>query len=162
MSMDRVINHFLSRGLECSVTQILQKKYKVNKKERALRTSCITKTLAFRVRESNILVVTSEDMKVSNGKFSSYFNAKPKELTDSETIMKITGHPIGGLSPLGLKTPLKVYVDISLKRNNYVYLCAGLKNFVVKVTPEELIDLTCGKWIDVSELESHLKLTICN
>ncbi|MBC2581215.1 YbaK/EbsC family protein [Clostridium sp. DJ247] len=155
MGMDSVINHFLSRGLECSVTKFLNNESELynEHKERTLETECVGKTLAFKVRNDSILIVVSEDLKISSNKYENYFKVKPKILTNNETI-DITGHPLEGLSPLGLKKPLKVYIDVSLKKISYIYICAGLKNFVVKVAPRELMDLTDGQWLDICQHEN--------
>lgn len=148
MSISSVVNHFLSKGVECSIIN------QFSGKESASKIACNTKILLFRVKNSDILIVTSEKMIVSNKKFKDYFKANPKELNSSE-ITAITGHPMGGVSPFGLKNPLKVYIDISLKGENYIYLCAGLKNFVVTVTSKEIVDLTSGEWIDICESEEY-------
>lgn len=152
MSISSVVNHFLSKGLECSIINRFESNAKfVSKgKESALEGVCNAKTSLFKVKDRNILLVTSENKRVGNKKFKDYFNVNPKELSNRE-IIAITGHPMDGLSPFGLKNPLKVYIDISLKRKNNIYLCAGLKNFVVIVTSKEIVDLTCGEWIDICE-----------
>lgn len=150
MSISSVVNHFLSKGLECSIINQFGSK----EKEDTLGVSCNTKTLLFRVKNNNIVIVTGENMKISNKKFKDYFKSNPKELNKSE-ITAVTGHPMGGLSPLGLKDPLKVYIDISLKEKKHIYLCAGLKNFVVTVTSKEIVDLTSGEWIDICEEDEY-------
>lgn len=137
MSISSVLQDFLSKGLECSI---------VNGSE--TRETYDSQTLVFKVKEKIILVVTEKEKEINFKKFLSYFKAIPSMLSTSET-REITGHPLGGLSPFGLKNHLKVYIDISLKRNNYISVCAGMKNFVVKVTPWEMEKITDGVWIDI-------------
>jgi prolyl-tRNA editing enzyme YbaK/EbsC (Cys-tRNA(Pro) deacylase) len=137
MSISSVVQDFLNEGLECSI---------VNRfKTREIHDS---QTFAFKLKEKIILVITDNSNEICAGKFLHYFKARPSLLSESETI-QITGHPKGCLSPFGLKNPLKVYIDVSLKNNNYIYICAGIKNFVVNVTPEELTKLTNAEWIDI-------------
>ena len=137
MSISSVVQDFLNEGLECSI---------VNRfKTRQIHDS---QTLAFKLKEKIILVITNKNYEISAGKFLHYFKASPSLLSPSE-ISQITGHPKGCLSPFGLKRPLKVYIDVSLKNNNYISVCAGMKNFVVNVTPEELTKLTSAEWIDI-------------
>lgn len=152
MSISSVVNHFLSKGLECSIINRfhIDTNFISTEKESDLRGKCNAKTLLLRVKNKNILIVTSEDKRISNKKFKDYFKVSPKELSNRD-IVRVTGHPMDGLSPFGLKSPLKIYIDICLKRKNYIYLCAGLKNFVVAVTGEDIINLTCGEWIDICE-----------
>ena len=66
-----------------------------------------------------------------------------------DEVLEVTGHPVGGVCPFGLKNPLKIYLDISLKKFEYVYPAAGSGNSAVKMTPDELQEITGGKWIDV-------------
>jgi Cys-tRNA(Pro) deacylase len=108
----------------------------------------IAKTMAFRLREENILIVAQGDARVDNRKYKDYFKEKAKMLKPDE-VFEVTGHPVGGVCPFGLKNPLNIYLDISLKKFEYVYPAAGSRNSAVKMTPAELQEITEGKWIDV-------------
>ena len=156
MSISSVVNHFLSKGLECSIVNCFESNAKFigTGRGNALGVSCNAKTFVFRLKDSDILIVTREDMRISNKKFEDCFKIGPKELSNKEVI-EITGHPVDGLSPFGLKNSLKVYIDVSLKGNIYINLCAGLKNFVVIVTPKEIVDLTCGEWVDICKEKEY-------
>jgi len=137
MSIANVLQDFLSKGLECSIVNCFGAG-EINGAQ----------TFVFKVKEKTILIVTGKDKEINSKKFLNYFKAIPSMLSLSET-REITGHPAGGLSPFGLKNHLKVYMDVSLKRNNYISVCAGLKNFVVRVTPWEMEKITEGVWIDI-------------
>ncbi len=108
----------------------------------------IAKTMAFRLKEENILIVAQGDARVDNRKYKDYFKEKAKMLKPDE-VFEVTGHPVGGVCPFGLKNPLNIYLDISLKKFEYVYPAAGSRNSAVKMTPAELQEITEGKWIDV-------------
>jgi prolyl-tRNA editing enzyme YbaK/EbsC (Cys-tRNA(Pro) deacylase) len=151
MSICSVVNDFLSKGIECSINRFENNsKLLMKGKASYLKRNHNANTLIFRVKGTNIMVITSENMIVSTRKFRDYFKVNPRELSNSE-IVEITGHPRGGLSPFGLKKPLKVYIDISLKGKNNICICAGLKNFVVTVNYNQILRLTCGQWIDICE-----------
>ncbi len=51
---------------------------------------------------------------MDNKKVKALFGGKPKMLGLDE-VAEITGHEVGGVCPFGLKTPLPVYCDVSLK-----------------------------------------------
>jgi len=53
------------------------------------------------------------------------------------------------LVPFGLKNPLKVYIDVSLKENEFITVPAGIKNLVVQVKPEDIEKVTGAEWIDI-------------
>ena len=84
----------------------------------------IAKTLSLRVRDRNLLVVTSGEARLDNKKAKAVFGGKPRMLT-AEEVVAITGHPVGGVCPFGLATPLPVYCDVSLKAFDEVVPAAG-------------------------------------
>ena len=108
----------------------------------------IAKTLAFNVKDKNIVVVACGTAKIDNHKFKETFNAKAKMMTYEETMEK-TGHPIGGVCPFGLPESVEIYIDESIAEFDTIYPAAGGTNTAIKMTPDELTQITGGKWIDV-------------
>lgn len=111
----------------------------------------IAKTLAIRVGERVVLVVTRGDARLDNQKSKSAFGARPRMLGSEETFA-VTGHPVGGVCPFGLAEPLPVYCDESLRGFDTVYPAAGSLNSSVEVTPGRLADLVSTGWVDVCRL----------
>ncbi len=64
----------------------------------------------------------------------------------------VTGHPVGGVCPFGLKQPLPVYLDVSLKAFDVVYPAGGSLNTSVEVSTERLFDLVAERWVDLCRL----------
>src|SRR5678815_4769053 len=62
----------------------------------------IAKTLAVRAGEQTFLVVARGDARLDNRKCKDEFGARPRMLGPEETF-EITGHPVGGVCPFGLK-----------------------------------------------------------
>lgn len=108
----------------------------------------IAKTMAIRLKDRDILVLTKGDMRIDNRKFKDYFNEKAK-FVKAEEIKEVTGHPIGGVCPFGLIKPLDIYLDISLKVFDYVYPAGGGPNTCIKVDVDYLSEITDGTWVDV-------------
>jgi prolyl-tRNA editing enzyme YbaK/EbsC (Cys-tRNA(Pro) deacylase) len=113
----------------------------------------IAKTLAIRVRDDTFLVVARGDARLDNSKSKAEFGGRPRMLGPEETFA-ITGHPVGGVCPFGLATPLAVYCDVSLKEFDIVYPAAGSLSSSVKVAPERLAGLVSVRWVDVCRLSS--------
>src|SRR6201998_973292 len=84
----------------------------------------IAKTLSLRIGERVVLIVTSGTSRMDNKKGKALFGGKPKMLGLDE-VADITGHEIGGVCPVGLKTALPVYCDVSLKAFDTVVPAAG-------------------------------------
>jgi prolyl-tRNA editing enzyme YbaK/EbsC (Cys-tRNA(Pro) deacylase) len=76
----------------------------------------------------------------------------------AEETLALTGHPVGGVCPFGLATPLAVYCDVSLKGFDLVYPAAGSLNSSVEVTPERLAELVSRGWVDVCKLPATAPL----
>ncbi len=110
----------------------------------------IAKTLSLRIGERVVLIVTSGTSRMDNKKVKALFGGKPKMLGLHE-VAEITGHEVGGVCPFGLKTPLPVYCDESLKAFDVVVPAAGSTHSAVKITPARLAELTSAEWVDVCE-----------
>jgi prolyl-tRNA editing enzyme YbaK/EbsC (Cys-tRNA(Pro) deacylase) len=113
----------------------------------------IAKTLAMRVRDETFLVVARGDARLDNAKSKAEFGGRPRMLGPEETLA-VTGHPVGGVCPFGLATPLRVFCDVSLRLFDTVYPAAGSLNSSVRVTPERLASLVSTRWVDVCRLSS--------
>lgn len=115
--------------------------------EIGVTTNEIAKTLAFIVQDQPIVLVMSGDSKVDNKKFKTIFKTKAK-MVPPNNVEQLTNHPVGGVSPFGLKKNILIYLDNSLKKFDFVYPAAGESNLVLKISVKELERLTKGTWID--------------
>ncbi|MEW6767422.1 MAG: YbaK/EbsC family protein [Pseudomonadota bacterium] len=111
----------------------------------------IAKTLSLRVGETNLLVVTCGTARLNNKKARAVFGGKPRMLNADEAL-EATGHPVGGICPFGLKHPLKIYCDVSLKNFAEVVPAAGSVNSAVRISPARMAELTHAEWVDVCDI----------
>jgi prolyl-tRNA editing enzyme YbaK/EbsC (Cys-tRNA(Pro) deacylase) len=111
----------------------------------------IAKTLAVRAGEHLFLLCTWGDARLDNRKCKDEFGARPRMLGPEETLA-VTGHPVGGVCPFGLKTELPVYLDVSLQAFEVVYPAGGSLNTSVEVATERLFDLVAERWVDLCRL----------
>ena len=107
----------------------------------------IAKTLSLRIAGRVVLLVTSGTARLDNRKVKNAFGSKPRML-DAAEVEVITGHPVGGVCPFGLATPLPVYCDVSLKTFDEVVPAAGSANSAVRIAPERLAALAGATWVD--------------
>lgn len=110
----------------------------------------IAKTLAFRIGERELLVVARGDARLDNRKLKETFGAKAKML-DAERVVALTGHPVGGVCPFGLATPLPVYCDRSLLAYAEVLPAAGAIHSAVRIEPRRMAELVGAEWVDVCQ-----------
>jgi prolyl-tRNA editing enzyme YbaK/EbsC (Cys-tRNA(Pro) deacylase) len=111
----------------------------------------IAKTLAVRAGEQVFLLVARGDARLDNRKCKDEFGARPRMLGAEETL-ELTGHPVGGVCPFGLRTALPVYMDVSLKAFEIVYPAGGSLNTSVEVATDRLFDLVGERWVDLCRL----------
>ena len=111
----------------------------------------IAKTLCLRIGERVVLIVASGTSRMDNKKVKALFGGKPKMLGVDE-VADITGHEVGGVCPFGLKTPLPVYCDASLKAFDEVVPAAGSTHSAVRIAPSRMAELVGAEWVDVCEL----------
>ena len=111
----------------------------------------IAKTLAVRAGEHLFLLVTRGNARLDNRKCKDEFGQRPRMLGAEETFA-LTGHPVGGVCPFGLKNPLPVYLDVSLKAFDVVYPAGGSLNTSVEVPTRRLFDLVAERWVDLCRL----------
>lgn len=108
----------------------------------------IAKTLSLRVKDRVVLVVTSGTARLDNRKTKDVLGGKPRMLT-AEEVVTLTGHPVGGVCPFGLATPLPVYCDVSLRAFDEVVPAAGSINSALRIAPARMAELVNARWVDV-------------
>lgn len=114
----------------------------------------IAKTLAIRAGDHLFLLCTRGDARLDNRKCKDELGARPRMLGAEETL-EVTGHPVGGVCPFGLRQPLPVYLDVSLQAFDVVFPAGGSVNTSVEVSTERLFDLVAERWVDLCVLRGE-------
>jgi prolyl-tRNA editing enzyme YbaK/EbsC (Cys-tRNA(Pro) deacylase) len=110
----------------------------------------IAKTICLRVGDETFLVVAAGTARLDNLKFKDRFGGKPRML-DTEQVLEVTSHPVGGVCPFGLPHPLPIYCDVSLQPFDEVVPAAGATNAAVRLSPQRMADLVGASWVDVCQ-----------
>jgi prolyl-tRNA editing enzyme YbaK/EbsC (Cys-tRNA(Pro) deacylase) len=110
----------------------------------------IAKTICLRLGDEPILVVAGGLARLDNRKFKDAFGSKVRMLGADE-VVEVTSHPVGGVCPFGLPSPLRIYCDVSLRLFDEVVPAAGSTNSAVRITTVRLAELTSAIWIDVCQ-----------
>jgi len=152
MSLDSVRTDLAAKAPDLTITVTEQSSATVALAAEALgvEPGQIAKTLSVRVGERVVLVVTKGTARLDNKKAREALGGKPRML-GAEEVVALTGHPVGGVCPFGLATPLQVYCDVSLQEYAEVWPAAGSINSSVRVTPERMAELTGATWVDVAQ-----------
>lgn len=112
----------------------------------------IAKSLTFKVQDKPVMVVCAGDTKIDNHKFKQFFHVKASMLSFDE-VHSLIGHDVGGVCPFGINDGVDVYLDESLKRFDIIYPACGSDNSAVKLSPDELDEISGSKgYIDVCKI----------
>jgi prolyl-tRNA editing enzyme YbaK/EbsC (Cys-tRNA(Pro) deacylase) len=152
MSLESVRAFFAEKAPDITVIESTQSSATVTLAAQAygVAPARIAKTLALRIGERVVLIVTSGTSRMDNRKVKALFGGKPKML-GLEEVAEITGHEVGGVCPFGLKTRLPIYCDASLKAFDVVVPAAGSTHSAVRIAPQRLAELVRAEWVDVCE-----------
>ena len=109
----------------------------------------IAKTLSFLVDEKPVIVVMAGDGRVNSSKYKALFHAKPA-MIPRDRVEEITGFQPGGVCPFAVDSNIPVWLDISMKRFEYVHPAGGNEYTSVSLTPDELFEVSNAVgWCDV-------------
>lgn len=108
----------------------------------------IAKTLSLRAPEGVVLIVARGDARLDNAKLKAALGGRARMVGPDE-VSSLTGHPVGGVCPFGLATPLPILCDISLCDFATVFPAAGSQTSSIEVAPERLATLVGARWVDV-------------
>lgn len=97
----------------------------------------IAKTLSFIVDEKPVNVVMAGDGRVNSSKFKAQFHTKPS-MVPRDQVEELIGFAPGGVCPFGVREDIPVWLDVSMKRFEYIHPAGGNEFISVKLTPEEL------------------------
>ena len=111
----------------------------------------IAKTISVFVKNEPILILLGGDMKLDNKKFKTQFGTRPK-MIPIEEVEKFIGHAVGGVCPFAVNDGVKIFLDESLKRFEFIYPAAGSSNSIVKINLNELEKyIKSAGWVDVAK-----------
>jgi Cys-tRNA(Pro)/Cys-tRNA(Cys) deacylase len=71
--------------------------------------------------------------------FAAALGGKRAEMADPAAAARATGYVVGGISPLGQRSRLRVVVDESASRFETVYVSAGRRGLQVELAPGDLV-----------------------
>jgi Cys-tRNA(Pro)/Cys-tRNA(Cys) deacylase len=82
--------------------------------------------------------------------FAAALGGKRAELADPAAAARATGYVVGGISPVGQKTRLRVVLDETVELFDTVYVSAGKRGLQVQLAPADLVRVTGGAVADIA------------
>ena len=115
------------------------------------KVGAIVKSLLFKTGNSFVLCLVSGDKRCSLNKLKKILDEKDVSMANPEDVKRVTGYTIGGVSPIGHLTKIKIYIDENLKNFTSIFAAAGHPNAVFEIDFENLKALTSGEIKEITE-----------
>jgi prolyl-tRNA editing enzyme YbaK/EbsC (Cys-tRNA(Pro) deacylase) len=110
----------------------------------------IASSLVFAAGDEPVLIVTSGAHRVDTDRVARALGVPKLRRADPDLVRAATGFPIGGVSPVGLRSPVRILVDTTLAEHETVWAAAGTPRSVFSTTYDELLSLTGGTPAEVA------------
>lgn len=140
-------------GVEAQIVEFPESTRTAQEAARAVGTALgqIVKSLVFVADGRLVLVLASGANRVDLAKLARLAGAGRVDKAAAEATRAATGFSIGGVPPVGHRTPLPVYVDEALLAYDLVYAAAGTPHAVFPIEPATLVRITSGAVGDLAE-----------
>ncbi|HVG87787.1 MAG TPA: YbaK/EbsC family protein [Gaiellales bacterium] len=108
------------------------------------------KSLVARADEELVFALLPATSELSLKKLAAAAGAKHAQMAPPRDAERATGYQLGGISPLGSRRPLRVFVDESALGFERICLNAGGRGKIVELATQALFDLTSATAADLS------------
>ena len=151
MSLEKAEEYLKNKGMLDHVIRLEDSTATVVEAAQALgvEPEMIAKTMSFLRDDQPVLILTEGTAKIDNRKYKDAFHVKAK-MIPFEQVETCIGHAPGGVCPFGINEGVNVYLDESLRQFDIVYPAAGDDHSAVKLSIEELEQISGAEgWGDV-------------
>lgn len=113
----------------------------------------IVKSLLFLIEEHPVLVVASGLGRIDRPKLAKHFEISRRKthFADAETVLALTGFPIGAVPPIGHRTNLDVLVDLAVIEQEMVYGGGGSGSALLRIAPQLILKHTRSEVISLQK-----------
>ena len=101
----------------------------------------LLKTLMAKAGGQPVCVVIASDREVSLKKLAVAAGAKDASMLPAAEAERITGYHVGGISPLGQKKRLKVFIDAAAMAHPTIIFNGGRRGLQLEIPPGDLVKL---------------------
>lgn len=116
--------------------------------------AAIVKSLVFVLvhgdEEEPVVALVPGDMRLDTDKLAAAAGAESSRRATLDEVRNATGYAAGGTPPFGQATPLRVFADPALRRNDPVWAAGGTPTTVFPISLADLDRLARPTWVDVT------------
>ncbi len=112
---------------------------KISAKELGVDEHKVIKTLIMENdKKEYFIILMHGDMEVSLKNMARYMNTKTVKPCTPEIANRHSGYLVGGTSPFGTRSKMKVYIEKSILELDIIYINGGRKGLLVELDPKVL------------------------
>lgn len=112
--------------------------------------SAIVKSLVFIVDGQPVVALVPGDLRLDTVRLAEAAGGIKAGRASLDEVRAATGFAAGGTPPFGHATPLRVFADPTLKRNDPVWAAAGTPTTVFPISIADLDRLASPEWVTVT------------
>jgi Cys-tRNA(Pro)/Cys-tRNA(Cys) deacylase len=116
--------------------------------------SRLLKTLMAKAGGAVVCVLMASDREVSLKKLAAAAGAKDAAMLPAAEAERITGYHVGGISPLGQKKRVRVFIEAAALAHPTVILNGGRRGLQIEIAPRDLVALLAATAADLSSASS--------
>ncbi|MGD2253918.1 MAG: YbaK/EbsC family protein [Anaerolineales bacterium] len=148
------------RQLEAEVVSLAEHTPTVEAAARAVKTvpDRIVKSLLFLVDGEPVVAIACGLSPVDRRTIALHYGVGRKrvKLADAETVLEITGYPVGAMPPFGHRQALPTLIDKRVLRQPEVYAGGGQIDTLLRISPEAIARVTSAIELDLIEPPKEL------
>ena len=110
----------------------------------------VVKTLVFETTDRvPLLVLQHGDREVSAKTLARHLGAKSVAPVSPERATRLTGYLVGGTSPFGTKTKLRIHAESTIFDLERIYINGGKRGFLIEIEPRVLVEVLGAERVEV-------------
>ena len=110
----------------------------------------LLKTLMAKAGGQPVCVVIASDREVSLKKLAAAAGAKDASMLPAAEAERITGYHVGGISPLGQKKRVRVFIDAAAMAQPTIIFNGGRRGLQIEIPPGDLVKLVNAIAVEIA------------
>ncbi|MFQ5616943.1 MAG: YbaK/EbsC family protein, partial [Anaerolineales bacterium] len=113
----------------------------------------IVKSVLFLIRGEPLLAIAYGTTRIDRRNIATRYGVGRKrvKLAGAETVLQITGYPVGAVPPFGHPQPIPTLLDPGILEHEQVYAGGGSGSALVRLVPKDILRITNAEIVPLSE-----------
>jgi prolyl-tRNA editing enzyme YbaK/EbsC (Cys-tRNA(Pro) deacylase) len=111
----------------------------------------IVKSVLFTIDDAQVLAIAAGTRLIERRAIAAHYQVGRKRvrLAPADTVLAVTGYPVGTVPPFGHPAPIPSLIDPNLFELDLIYAGGGARNALVRLHPDDIQRVTGGRVLDL-------------